>query len=247
MKFKNLPSLLFLTYLLSITFLYPVHSQTSTLPNSGLMESYISLGDVQIIQTFDSRYEGLKGTPFLYEDWTEGYVTFKGKKEADQKSFKMNINMYDHTLYVVLYDGTVGPLPAKHVEKVIFHPAEERTEQFIPMSRALVEDINDTTLGYYQVIYQGDVILLKNHKKFFQEADYKGAYSSDIRYDEYKDQTRYYISQDGKSFEKIKLKRKHLEKALPGYDVKKISKQKKLDLSKEEDVQQLLAHLESKN
>jgi hypothetical protein len=88
------------------------------------------------------------------------------------------------------------------------------------------------------------MLLLKHHRKIFQEADYKGAYSADVRYDEYKDEKRYFISFDGQTFEKIKLKSKYLEKVMPQYDLKALSKKEKLNLSKEEDVKKLLSMLE---
>jgi hypothetical protein len=46
-------------------------------------------------------------------------------------------------------------------------------------------------------------------------------------------------------FEKIKLKSKYLEKAMPKYDIKALSKKEKLNLSKEEDIKKLLILIEA--
>lgn len=246
MKFKMTASIIG-TFIMAFTFLPGLNAQNSPLINNGTMESYISMGDVQMIQTMDLRYEGVKGTPFLYEDWAEGYVVFIGREDEKQKTFKLNINMMDNQLFVALYDGTVGPLPSKFVKEIFFNGPEETKEHFIPMPRKQIEDLNTNESAYYQVIYQGDVLLLKHHRKSFKEADFKGAYSSDIRYDEYKDDNRYFLSLDGKTFNKVKLKSKDLEKALPDHtqEIKSISKKEKLNLSKEEDVKKLLSLLEN--
>lgn len=234
------------TFLTALTFLTSLNSQISTTTqNSGGMENYISMGDIQMVSTFDNRYEGVKGSPLVFEDWTEGYVLFKDKpEEEDPKTFKMNIDMFQNLLYVTLYNGAVGTLPTKFVSSVHFKTEAGQERVFKPLIRKDVEGSNFPGLGYYEIIYQGDILLIKHHRKIFKEADYKGAYSADIRYDEYKDEKRYFISLDGQAFEKIKLNTKHLEKAMPQYEVKPLSKKEKLNLSREEDVKKLLTILE---
>jgi hypothetical protein len=236
------------TFFSALTFLSSLHSQISTTTqNAGGMENYISMGDIQMVSTFDDRYQGVKGTPLVFEDWTEGYVLFKDKpeeKEEEVKTFKMNIDMFQNILYVTLYNGAIGTLPTKFVSSVHFKTAEGKERIFKPMVRKEVESSNFPGFGYYEIIHEGDMLLLKHHRKIFQEADYKGAYSADVRYDEYKDEKRYFISFDGQTFEKIKLKSKYLEKVMPQYDLKALSKKEKLNLSKEEDVKKLLSMLE---
>lgn len=244
---KNYTAFVFIaTFFGALTFLSGAFSQVSTSTvNSGAMENYISMGDIQMVTTFDNRYEGVKGSPFLYEGWTEGYVLFKDKpEEEDIKTFKLNIDMFQQILYVSLYNGTVGSLPSKFVRSVHFKSEDGSEKVFKPMLRKEIEDGNYSGLGYYEVIHEGDILLVKQYRKTFKEADFKGAYSADIRYDEYKDDTRYFISLDGQNFEKIRLKSSQLEDVLTQYKVKSISKKEKLNLSKEEDVKKLLALLE---
>ncbi len=235
------------TFFLFIPFLMPLYCQVNqSLPNSGTMEAYVQMGNSQIIQSFDFRYEGVKGTPYLYENWMEGYVNFIGnEEEADPKTYKMNINLYEHQVYVALSSGAVGSLPAKMIKNINFKTPSGEV-RFIPLPRKIIEASNLSGSGYYELLHQGAITLIKNHKKIFQAADFKGAYSSDIRYDEYKDDIKYYISSDGKNFEKIRLNSKYLEKALPAYEnnIKQIRKEEKLDCSKEEDVKKLLSLLE---
>lgn len=241
-------NLIVLTLFISVFSVLNLNAQQGAIPNSGTMESYVSMGDVQVIQSFDLRYEGVKGTPFLYEDWRDGHVTLRGKEDEEPRTFKMNINLLENQLFVVLYDGTVGPLPSKFVKDINFKAdTEEESKEikFVPMIRKLVEGINNETLGYYQLIYEGDMKVLKHIRKTFKEADYKGAYSSDIRYDEYKQDTRYFVSADGISFVKVKMKTKNLEKAFPKHasEIRGIIKKGKLNLSKDEDIKTLFAAL----
>ncbi len=243
---KNYTAFIFIaTFFGTLTFLSSAFSQASSANlNSGTMENYVSMGDIQMVTTFDNRYEGVRGTPLLYQDWTEGYVLFKDKKEQETRTFKMNIDMFEHVLHVVLFDGKIGSLPSKFVGSVHFKTEEGTEKVFKPMLRKDIEGSNYSGLGYYEVIHEGDIILVKQYRKTFKEADYKGAYSADIRYDEYKDEERYFISLDGQKFEKVRLKSKQLESVLSQYDLKSISRKEKLNLSKEEDVKKLLSILE---
>jgi hypothetical protein len=235
------------TFLTALTFLSCLHSQISTTtPNATGLENYIAMGDIQVISTFDDRYQGVKGSPLVFEDWTEGYVLFNDKPEEEEvKTFKMNIDMYQNILYVTLYNGAIGTLPSKHVSSVHFKTKDGEEQVFKPFIRKEVEGSNFPGRSYYEVIHQGNILLLKHHRKIFKEADYKGAYNTDVRYDEYQNEKRYFISFDGQIFEKIKLKSKYLEKAMPKYDIKALSKKEKLNLSKEEDIKKLLILIEA--
>jgi hypothetical protein len=91
------------------------------------------MGDIQVISTFDDRYQGVKGSPLVFEDWTEGYVLFNDKPEEEEvKTFKMNIDMFQNILYVTLYNGAIGTLPSKHVSSVHFKTKDGEEQVFKP-------------------------------------------------------------------------------------------------------------------
>jgi len=52
--------------------------------------------------------------------------------------------------------------------------------------------------------------------KNFITADYKGAYSADRRYDEYVNDTKYYIKGSEGIFQQVQLNKKSIARAIPG-------------------------------
>jgi hypothetical protein len=69
---------------------------------------------------------------------------------------------------------------------------------------------------FYQVLKDKPVQFIKMPVKVFVESDYKGLYSSDRRYDEYKTSYRYYLMGSDSIFHQIQLNRKSLLKLYPG-------------------------------
>ena len=56
--------------------------------------------------------------------------------------------------------------------------------------------------------------LLKEPRILFKKADYKGAYSNDIRFDEFVASPVYYLRK-GNTYEKVKMKKKAIQKIIP--------------------------------
>ncbi len=54
------------------------------------------------VQTFDNRYEGTKGTPYVFEAWSQGEIFLKSKKKVLVK--ELNYNCYDNELVRCYFD-----------------------------------------------------------------------------------------------------------------------------------------------
>ncbi len=161
---------------------------------------------------FDDRYEGVKGTPLLYDDWMEGNLFLKDNTWF--RNIKMNLEIYEGSLYILAPGNEqIFALPNAEINEVHLF-SEGETILF----RRFSPDQFDKKIDpdhLFEVLTQGEYTFLKLSKKLFREADYQGAYSADRRYDEFIPSTSYYLTNSDGIFEKIKLTEKALCKLLP--------------------------------
>lgn len=190
---------------------------------------------------FDNRYEGVKGTPYWYDNWQSGYVVVQGKGKLE-KSIPLQLDAYNHMIYFRIEDKVAGFLPAKSVQSVILDDGS--VWQSFP--EAMVAGNKSEKWKFYRVLHQGDYLLLGSADKILKKADYQGAYSADRRYDEFLVEEGYFLSADQKSFEKIKLKTKQIPKFFPGREatVERLIKKQGWDTETETGFVQLLQALE---
>lgn len=161
---------------------------------------------------FDDRYEGVKGTPLLFNDWMEGNLFLKDN--AWVRSIKMNLNIHDGILYIFTPEnGQVLTLPYEEINEVhLFSNGE--TVLFRKYSQDQFKKRSDQD-QLFEVLAQGKYTFLRLSKKLFREANYQQAYSPDRRYDEFILSTSYYLTNSNGILEKIKLTEKALCKMFP--------------------------------
>lgn len=165
---------------------------------------------------FDLRYEGVKGTPYLFTQWVEGEVFIKGKVTGGSK-VKFNIDLQKHIVFFQFASGLVRGISAGVISHVIFHDSSGIRWTVKYLDSEIVEDKKSGN-RFYLVLHEGKKsTLYKSLVKNFKKADFQGAYSKDQRYDEYESLDYYLVKQDSGLFERVKLKQKALEKALPAY------------------------------
>lgn len=217
---------------------------TNQLENEQNLDQLMSLNPLSPgARGFDNRYEGVKGSPYLFDDWQEGQALIRGNREPTEQLL-LNLDQSENLLIVNVSGSNFGQVSANKIEAVYL--SDERVFRSFPLS--LTEGRRDSTRRFYEVLYEGEFLLLKDHEKIFQKADYKGAYSADRRYDEFLSEQHYLLRAPGaKVFEKFtNLKRKNLEKALPQYEdrIRKLAKEKKWSLKEEKEAIALLRLLE---
>lgn len=225
-----------------------LHAQlgNNTVENEQNMRQLANIGPLSPgARTFDNRYEGVKGSPYLFEEWVDGKIFIKGNEQSE-KELKVNINQYQNQLVVLFASGEAGSVPAGKIHEVVVEtPSGDRLFRVYP--EFLVDNNKNEQPRFFEVLHDGEFTILKSHDKMFQEADYKGAYSVDRRYDQFLDQSKYYIRVAGEDFDSFqKLKRRNLEKALPGFEdeIRSLEKKNDLDLKEEADVLKLMEKLE---
>ncbi|MBK7870173.1 MAG: hypothetical protein IPJ74_05530 [Saprospiraceae bacterium] len=197
---------------------------------------------------FDNRYEGIKGTPFLFEDWVTGNIQFV-KQDTFSTSVKLNVDLITQTITVQLRDGSLGEITAAYVQAIkISDPIFPRKmRNYIVVREGDIEGLKSVRPKFYEALYKGEFMFLKSIQKKFRKADYAGAYSADRRYDEFLTEEVYWLKSPKSAYEKVTPKRKDILKTLSAYEgeIEKIIKEKKLGLNNEEDISKMLEFLEA--
>jgi len=234
-------------YIVILLGLASMATMAQTVPDPTLYEakenlkelgSTTSLGNAQ---TFDNRYEGVKGTPYVFESWLPGEIYLKSRKKIVIK--ELNYNCFDNELaFLDQATKTVRLINRFTVEFLYFLNGSD-TLLFAP-----IEPENDGEFLFAQVLYNGGSKVYKRYQKEFVRANYEGGYSADRKYDEYADKSSLYFSRhnDPHIYRVRKSKKQNLE-AFPEADdeIAAFIKAEKLNLKSEEDVVKLLKYYDS--
>ncbi len=195
------------------------------------------------VRTFDNRYEGTKGTPYVNETWFPGEIYLKSKNRVVIK--EMNYNCYDNELaFLDPADRTVRLINRYTVDFFYFLNGID-TLLFVP-----IEPENDGEFLFAQVLYSGGSMVYKRYQKEFVKANYEGGYSADRKYDEFADKSSlYFLKHDDKLIYKVKKSKKQILEAFPDAEneISAFIKAEKLDMKNEEDLVKLLKYYDSLN
>lgn len=175
-------------------------------------------GTAPLIWRVDTRYEGLRGTPYFQPAWAKGQIELAdGRKYTD---VPLKFDAYRQALIllrpkqgndsIIIEQHTVsqfrlGTSAAGDTD------AREYLFKRYPTVKADDPVVRD---GYFLVLYEGKTALLKRVAKSFRAADFKAAYSSGVRYDTYSDAHSYYVLKPDQKLTKVKLSKKSLLDAL---------------------------------
>jgi hypothetical protein len=161
---------------------------------------------------FDTRYEGVKGSPRLFEKLLPSLLKIKGQ---------------DYYIKIETDLDVTG-------NSLIF--ADPKTGKLLTISSDLVEEVKITSEGhelqylvtrtgdfekefkvplFYQVLKPGQYSFIRIPIKKLIAADFKDPYSADRRYDEYTTYFKYYIRGTDSIYHPVQLSKKSLIKFFP--------------------------------
>ena len=161
---------------------------------------------------FDNSYEGLQGTPFLFDSYVDMLV--KVKESDSYFNLEANIDLVGNAfLYIEEPSRQALSIPAQRVAEVIIENEVKniiyRTTEGKEFNPGLRE------IRFYQVLKEQPYEFIKIPVKIFIPADYSGGYTAKRRYDELKMEYWYYVSGNDNTFRKIKLNPKSLIRLYP--------------------------------
>ncbi len=198
--------------------LFSVYSQKTNIYQSGVigeenLKAIANLGPNTVGGIgFDNRYEGVKGTPRLFDTLVASYLLVKGQEKYIQ--FNSDLDIVKNTLlFAHPSTGKLMEIPSDDViELIVMKDGKElvfKTTKGINFKKNIAEN------KFYLVLKEGPNQFIRIPEKNFVEADYKAAYSADRRYDEFKPVSRYFIEDSNNVFQQIQLNRKSLLKMFP--------------------------------
>jgi len=161
---------------------------------------------------FDTRYEGIKGSPRLFDTLLPSSIQVKGEDYIIQ--LQTDLDLVGNTLIFIHPEtAKLYSIPSDIVKQVIISRDGKELVFRTTEGRNFEKKIKEQK--FFQVLIEGPVQFIKMPIKDFIEASYKGAYSSDRRYDEYKLLYKYYIMSSDNIFRQTKLTKKSLIKLFP--------------------------------
>jgi hypothetical protein len=167
-----------------------------------------SVGGVGI----DIRYEGVKGSPRLFDTLMPSMLVVKGQDYNIQLESNLdlvqNLLIFNHPK-----TGKLQSVAPALIKEVRF--TEEGKELLFRVTKAadFERDVKDGR--FYQVLREGRLAFIKIPFKRFTEADYKAVYSPDRRFDEYTTYYKYYVMAADSTYHQIQLNKKSLIRVLP--------------------------------
>ena len=162
------------------------------------------------VVTFDARYEGVEGSPFLWEGWAVGEI-FLSENRNINKNIQFRFDVAENELHVrSKTDSTV----VKILDNAEIITVAVRSPQGAVTLRQLdIPGEADDRLYMQQYLGEQYELLVLPVKKL-RKADYNHPIAGLKRSDEWLYDEKYFIRK-GNNFTKVKLTRNSLKKALP--------------------------------
>jgi hypothetical protein len=202
------------------------------------------LAGVVYTTNMDGLYEGIKGTPYLFNEWKKGNIYLIDNTYINDVSIKYNIYT-DDILYLNSKSGDSLIIDRSLINS--FEITGDNSNNLLLFKEISLRPYKKDKSTFVKVLYDGKSKFIVKYAKTFIKADYKGAYSAGRKYDEYIDDQQYYIMKDDNTPAKIKLNKKSVTKVLSDKDdkIKSYLNEHKLALDNEDDVERLLQYYDS--
>jgi len=161
---------------------------------------------------FDNRYEGIKGSPRLFDTLLPSFLNIKGQDYYIEVEADLDL-AGNAVLFIHPKTKKIMTVPAEVVTEIIFRKDEK--EFLFRTSSGLSFEKEQKDIRFCQVLKDAPYPFIKITSKNFKEADYRNAYSPDRRYDEFETKIRYFMMGPDNIFHQVVLNKKSLTKLYP--------------------------------
>ncbi len=180
----------------------------------------------------------VKGSPFLDEDFTRGYVLLDKDKNLKTNVIPLRFDTYSNQLQF-LKDNKVFAMDPNKIDEFVLHA----TDGDLHFKKGYKSDKFDKDI-FVRVISEGNVTLLAHHTTTLMKG--VQGYGNATQLDEYIDGINFYLAENGNEFERIKLREKDFRKNLDRetYDsLKNYADSNNLSFENEKHLKKILSHL----
>jgi len=147
-----------------------------------------------VVRTFDNRFKGVRGTPFLLPDWTSGKII----EDVDDtvKNVKLHYDVVEQDLWV---ENNMGYRLIINKDKIKGFIISDESSDRIFITHADPDNSDKSTI-FMEVLEKGVATLLCKRRKYYVPADRTSSAYNHHPYDEYREgKTAYYLSLAGDS------------------------------------------------
>lgn len=196
----------------------------------------------QMFRSYDSRYEGVRGYPMLFENFVKASMTLVNKRQFE--NLDLNLDLYNgEVIYQTNYSVQPMVVSAKEVASFKFQKETGGWMEFRPLN--IEGKVRFVELGFVGSHFSW----LLWHKKIIEKASYGQAYSiNDKRYDEFIQSTKHYLQFTSGETRLIALKKKEIISAFPAEyqaSIEDYFKNEKPQLKKNDDINKLMGFIDS--
>jgi len=161
---------------------------------------------------FDTRYQGVKGSPRMLDTLLPSFLRIGGREDYFELLADLdlvsNSLIYEHPKTKKLF-----AVPLDVVSEVIINKDGKELVFRSTMGKRFDRELREQK--FYQVLNDGEFQFIKIPVKTFIQANYKGAYSPDRPYDEFRSDAKYYLLNSDGVFCQIQLNKKSVAKIYP--------------------------------
>jgi len=204
----------------SFTSLKAQEDQVKGIVNTSRTTSNVTEGNA--IRTFDSRYTGVKGHPYLFDTLQHVIATLK-----NESAFEIygNVDLVKKE-FVIIEDKKIRGVIS--LEEIIEFEIHDQIWKALNLSGEVI---------LAHLLFIGDSLeIYRTHDKFLQKADFSGAYASGKTEDEFKPKSELlFLKDDSYNYFKMKYKELSIIFSLNQKQVKSRIKDSKLNLKSNQD------------
>ncbi len=193
---------------------------------------------------FERRYANVQGNPYLFDDWQVGNAKLVGS-DTFEVTLLMNIDLVSHLLILQLEDGSIGFISPFNIHELTVREKLYHIRNIVVLPESVVEGNNNGQKYFYELMHDGRFNLLKRTSKRINRPIATPYEVSDGKTEVITTET-YWLSEAEKPYQRITLRRKSIEKALPSYgiEIRQIAKKNNLYFYELKDLITLLEFLE---
>jgi hypothetical protein len=194
-----------------------------------------------MVRKFDTRYEGVRGTPYLADYWNTGTIVLKNGKSLNNVPLK--IDLYGYEVISKRATGDSIIVKANSIDKIMYTDVLNSQQHIFRKW----QDLGVAKTGYADILHEGKYQFIADRKKTLVKANYQGAYSANRPYDEFMDELGYYVKKPDQAPEKIKLTRKAILDVFPDHqqELKEFVSKEKIDFREASQVVKVFQYYDS--
>jgi hypothetical protein len=161
---------------------------------------------------FDTRYQGVKGSPRMLDTLLPSFLKLGGREDYFELLADLDL-VSNSLIYAHPKTNKMFAVPLNIISEVIIDKNGEEIVFRSTVGKKFDKEIKEQK--FYQVLKEGEYQFIKIPLKTFIQANYKGAYSADRRYDEFQTDAKYYLMNSDGVFCQIQLNKKSITKVYP--------------------------------